>query len=206
MNTLAIIGTAGRQEDGVLLSQDPVMYYEKMLAACLKVVAITKADTLISGGAAYADHCAVSLFLKAPNVFKLILELPANLVADNADGLCFQDSGAKSPGSIANYYHNRFTKAMQKEKGLAWSSFADFRSAVTHPNCVINVTPGFKERNLKVAAKANHCLAMTFGDKHFLKDGGTAHTMKNFLEKKTGSSYHLDLNVLRLYKGAKIYE
>lgn len=61
---------------------------------------------------------------------------------------------------------------------------------------------GFLDRNLLVAAEADVFLAMTFGDKSEVKDGGTKHTV-NAMLKQGKYGYHLDLNVLKLYPNAK---
>lgn len=205
MSTLAIIGTAGRGDDYAKLSSDPQRYWNRMIESARKVAELAKADTLVSGGAGWADHCAVALFLSNPSHYHLVLELPAPLEADDYDGLRFRDSGLRGDcGGTANYYHNRFTKALQTFRGATWSSFIDFKIATSHPNCAVRVTPGFKARNLKVAEQANHCLAMTFGEGRKVKDGGTAHTVGAFLAKKTGECFHLDLNTLKGYKNATL--
>jgi hypothetical protein len=101
--SFAIVGTAGRKEDGKKLSRK---HYEAMaiVADCLvdqfaeNNYPITH---LVSGGAAWADHVAVRLFLdkKVPN---LRLFLPAAW----EDGT-FKDTGErdpfKNPGGTANY-------------------------------------------------------------------------------------------------------
>ena len=111
--SLAIIGTAGRGDDYAKLSSDPQRYWNRMIESACKVAELVKADTLVSGGAGWADHCAVALFLFNPSRYRLVLELPASLEADQYDGLCFRDSGARGDcGGIANYYHKRLTKLL----------------------------------------------------------------------------------------------
>ncbi len=202
MARLAIIGTAGRGDDGKRLASDPERYLDAMMRAACKVVEETGATQLVSGGAAFSDHIAVLLFLEDAVKYSLELELPAKLVPHQM-GLCFDDKGTRdfkgNAGGVSNHYHRLFRKAFSKTRP-AWSPFLDFQHA--NQLATINVGTGFLERNLVVAGKADHCLAMTFGDKHTLKDGGTAHTMSNFLKRGVGTSWHLDLNTLKLYKGA----
>ncbi len=206
MAKLAIIGTAGRGDDGKRLAADPDRYLLRMLDAARKVSEITGATSLISGGAAWSDHLAVLLFLHDPSRYSLELEVPAELVSDGANGLKYHDKGTgdfkNNPGGVSNHYHRLFNRAVGTLR--LSSSFQDFAKAV-EAGAVVNVGTGFFERNLVVASKADYCLAMTFGDKAQLKDGGTAHTMSAFLRKANhGQAFHLDLNTITLYKGARV--
>lgn len=213
MAKLAIIGTAGRADDGKRLAADPERYLTRMLDAAREVSKLTGATELISGGAAHADHCAVLLFLEDPKTYTLELELPAPFVTDGIGGYKYFDKGAgdfkNNPGGVSNHYMRLFHKALSKTRP-EWSPFTDFAdlefargSPALADRITINVGTGFLERNLVVAAKAHHCLAMTFGEGRALKDGGTAHTMSNFLAKRGhGAAYHLDLNTLKLWEGA----
>lgn len=89
--------------------------------------------------------------------------------------------------STAEYYHNRF--------------FAKVPDAAKPNGEKIN-HGSFLDRNLLVAKDADLFLAMTFGHKNEVKDGGTKHTVKAMLgQGKRG--YHLDLNSLKLYSDAK---
>lgn len=213
MAKLAIIGTAGRADDGKRLAADPERYLTRMLDAAREVSKLTGATELISGGAAWADHIAVLLFLEDPEHYSLELELPAKLIQADAGVRVFDDKGThdfkSNPGAVSNHYHKAFTKAVAKVRP-GFSSFAHFGDIEdVHVGLAaevrLNIGTGFLERNLVVAAKAHHCLAMTFGNGKQLKDGGTAHTMSNFLAKRGhGAAYHLDLNMLKLWEGATV--
>ncbi len=87
----------------------------------------------------------------------------------------------------AQYYHDRF--------------FAKVPNT-SKPNGEITHHGGFLDRNLLVAKDADMFLAMTFGNKSEVKDGGTKHTV-NAVLKQGKQGYHLDLNDLKLYSGAK---
>lgn len=204
MSKLAIIGTAGRYSDGKQLATDPKRYLMRMLDAAREVSRLTGATELISGGAAWSDHIAVLLFIEDPERYSLELELPAALEPNSEGGLKYHDKGTRdfkdNPGAVSNHYHHQFNATLAKSR--LGSSFVDFFLVSSHPKVTINVGTGFLERNLVVAAKAHHCLAMTFGDDRQLKEGGTMHTMKAFLSKRDhGQSFHLDLNTLKLWNG-----
>lgn len=204
MTRLAIIGTAGRKDDATELASNPTLYLSRMLDAAREVIRLTGAKTLVSGGAAAADHIAVLIYLQNLQNLFLELELPERLVVKN-DLLEYFDTGVRDPfqnaGGTANFYHRQFAAMFD----TGWSPFMDFRKAIVSRNAKTTVTRGFHARNLVVAGKADHVLAMTFGEGRRLKDGGTAHTMAAFLARKDrGDAYHLDLNTLKLYKGATV--
>ncbi len=103
---VAIIGSAGRKDDADKVN---LGLYAKM---CRKVQELTKGDvTLVSGGAAFSDHVAVSVYLM--NRFLsdrrtwLELHLPAPW---NHDDMCYVSHKFRDVGSVANYYHTEFCK------------------------------------------------------------------------------------------------
>lgn len=179
MKTLAIIGSAGRGPDSSKLSSE---LYERMVTDASDLVSRIGVSSLVSGGAAFADHVAVSLFLMN-RVDTLKLYLPARFER----GAFVEDSRFPgNPGRTANMYHKSFRKSCSVD-GLA-----ELAEAIEN-GAIIEVHPGFKRRNLEVAATASHMLAFTFGrgpsgdftpsDPGFrshsdagLADGGTAHT------------------------------
>ena len=204
---LAIIGTAGRNEDSVRLASNPKHYYTRMLDCARYVAKLVGADTLVSGGAAWADFSAIALYLEDPTRYGLILHVPESLCIDASKGTVFLDTGELNwrlnPGGTANHYLRQFAEqcAPFMGDGFPYKQYGQIRSDSRVPK---GLTRGFKERNFEVA-KADHCLAMTFGNKAQLKDGGTAHTMSAFLAREGhGQAFHLDLNTLTLYKGARI--
>ena len=196
--TLSIVGTAGRKEDADRLSRQhfEAMYIiaEKLINDCRKInYPIT---TLVSGGAAGADHVAVKLYLdnKVPH---LRLFLPCAF-----EGGTFYDngkSGIENPGGTANYYHHLF------QRNTRINSLTELIIAKSRGAEFINVEKGFYARNALVA-KSDFLLAMTFGNKNEVKDGGAAHTVKCYLDrvKKEGffdKSFHYDLNTGELFEG-----
>lgn len=197
--TLSIIGTAGRKDDANRLSKK---HFEAMCVVANGLITQCKEinypiSTLVSGGAAWADHVAVTLFLekKAPH---LRLFLPCEFV-----GGSFRDNGNtdqyKNPGKTANYYHRQF----QKNTGI--NSLTQLQIAAAEGAELIDVAKGFHARNALVA-KSDFLLAMTFGKENQVKDGGTAHTVECYLNrvKKEGffdKSFHYDLNSGKVFVG-----
>lgn len=200
--TFAIVGTAGRQDDGKRLTKQ---HFEAMCIVASELIDQVSENNyvithLVSGGAAWADHVAVKLFLdgKAPN---LRLFLPCEW--DNGS---FKDNGVKdpksNPGGTANYYHKRFQNVTHI------NSLTQIQLAKTLGAELIPVARGFFARNALVA-KSDFILAMTFGNENEVKDGGTAHTVKCYLERvrKEGifdKSFHYDLSSGKVFVGCTI--
>jgi len=115
-----------------------------------------------SGGAAWADHVAVSLFL-AKQADSLTLYLPAPL----DDGETFLPT---YDGRI-NYYHSIFSKAMG-------ASTIDGIQRAIKLGARVEIVEGFHNRNLPVG-KCDVLIASTFGEGDQPKDGGTSHTWTN---------------------------
>lgn len=196
--TLSIIGTAGRKDDADRLSKQ---HFDAMCTIAIGVIdecarinyPIT---TLVSGGAAWADHVAAKLYLdnKVPN---LRLYLPCAF-----DGGSYYDNGKKgieNPGGTCNYYHHKFRR-LTNINSLTQLLIAKNRGAE-----LINVEKGFYARNAMVA-KSDFLLAMTFGNGAEVKAGGTAHTVKCYLDRVKNEgffdkSFHYDLNSGKLFFG-----
>lgn len=208
--SLAIIGTAGRGEDAARLAGNPEMFVDRMLAAARKVADLTKASHLVSGGAAWADHIAVLLFLADPARFTLQIEAPAPMVVSHDGGLEYRDTGERgkrsfiaNPGGTCNHYHRQFLDALGATRPN-WSPFLDFALIAGHPRVTVRVTHGFDARN-ELVAQADNALAMTFGAGATLKDGGTTRTMRSFLRRDgRGAAYHLDLSAMKLHPNARV--
>lgn len=205
--TYAIVGTAGRKEDGKALTRHHFNAMYAIAEGLLQQINESNYPIthLVSGGAAWADHVAVRLFLdkKVPN---LRLFLP-----DLWDNGSYHDTGDKdpyrNPGGTANYYHGLF----QKKTGI--NSLSDIQIAQAHGAHLVDRNRhgkmlGFHARNALVA-KSDFILACTFGDGHMLKDGGTADTIRKYLERvrKEGifdKSFHYDLTTGKVYEGCQV--
>jgi len=160
---IAIIGTAGRDKNK-LLTLD---LWNRMLADARQRT--TSTDHLISGGAAWADHLAVTLFLEN-HVAALTLHLPAPFTSREFVGE-FGTSGGAS-----NYYHRLFSNRIGK------NTLSDIDLAIQKPQCSVTYEPasfGYSamfRRNKLVAAEAELLIAYTFGLLGIPTDGGTSNT------------------------------
>lgn len=196
------MGTAGRKEDADKLSG----YTFTRMCLAAKSVINTILDendhpefTLVSGGAAYSDFCAVLLYLEnfASN---LILHLPSKF--DIIE--CYIDSiyefGENGVGKVANHYHREFSKK------IGVDSLKLMADAIKKGAKVV-VTPGFKERNSKIAQDSDYLIAMSYGKEGKVKEGGTRDTVDKFIHKYSGRVwdesrlYHYNLNEYKIYKG-----
>src|SRR4030042_4695169 len=143
MQRFVIMGAAGRKQDAAHVS---VKTFQWIVDKCR--VETSAEDTLISGGAAFADHAAVVLALTRGN--PLVLELPAPW-----------DSGQKryqatSAGRISNYYHEQFPKACGQP---AHYTLHQLDAALRLPNTEKHESNGFFQRNSLVAESCDKMLA-----------------------------------------------
>ena len=197
MIEISIIGTAGRGTDAHRLNNT---VYQTMVKTVTRLInTITKEETkIISGGAAYADHIAVELFLQ-DKAKALTLHLPSPW--DYEQKKIF-DIGIfdwkQNPGGTANHYHRKFSNVVGK------NTLLEIDNAIKK-GAEIAVGDGFKNRNTEIA-RADICIALTFGNGVFLKEGGTSDTMTKYLKthQTNNKSYHIDLHTMTLFKGAKI--
>lgn len=153
---VAIIGTAGRHNQHLRLSADT---FERM---CRKAAELVTPDCdLQSGGAAWADHVAVVLFL-AGRARSLTLYLPCEFDLRSAR---FVENARD--GCTSNYYHDLFARR------TGWRSMAMISEAA-RLGAEIVVVPGFKSRNIPVG-DCDRLVAFTFGKGSLPEDGGTRH-------------------------------
>lgn len=189
---MAIIGTAGRKTDQDLLKGDS---YQRMVEASIKLMTHCKIDpqqlTLVSGGAAWADHIVVTLALMGVVSYdRVIIHLPAELTEGGYVG---DNEWTGKVANTANYYHKLFSRKVGISSISELVKIRDLGAQMT-------VDPGgFKSRNTKVASAVSDdglLLAYTFGngltdqqpwtirgfdpfispDEAGLKDGGTSDT------------------------------
>jgi hypothetical protein len=181
--SIGIIGSAGRGSDVDRLG---VHYWNVMLESAANLIEHTASNILISGGAAWADHIAVSIFLKNTSLFSLHLHLPCPF----KDGKFEENTNV---GKTANHYH-----ALCSSK-LGVDTLSQIQFAIEH-GCKVTVSDGFYARNYLVSEESDILLAYTFGDEKRLKDGGTKHTFDTFLKKKSrGLAFHYNLNEEKIY-------
>lgn len=160
MPTLAVIGTAGRNGTGARLT---AAHFEAMCDATRRMCQTLDAPlALVSGGAAWADHVAVTLFLQG-HVDRLVLCLPAPWVRGKFSQLA-------RDGVTANKLHQEF-HARAHVNGLR-----DLDEAIRRGATVV-VKDGFLARNCEIARHATHMLAFVHG---LPVSGGTGHTWSRF--------------------------
>lgn len=196
MKALGIIGTAGRGRDGDRLTPT---HFERMtnlsryiFDKCAKVAPLG----LTSGGAAWADHCAVALVLSGHVPFdQFWLFLPAAF--DLRTKRFAETSQRFCPGRTSNYYHDRFSRVIGR------NSLAEIAQIIEDGRAHVTVDPkGFLSRNTLVAKRANRALlAFTFSlscdswsvskygnnesaDEAGLSDPGTANTWNKAVCRK----------------------
>lgn len=162
MKKIAIIGTAGRGKHMTAAQ------WEWMLEQATNWIGV--GNHLISGGAAWADHLAVKLYM-THKCEDLTLHLPAPWDFNNKEFV----GGHGTSGSAANYYHSIFSRAT----GIDTRAEID---AVLRGGAVSTYQPlrnGYAAmfaRNALVARECDGMLAFTFGNGDEPDDGGTRHT------------------------------
>lgn len=202
MTTIAIIGTAGRKDDKKRLTAKT---YADMTVAVEKIITenITGPTHLISGGAAWADHLAVTLFLRGL-CQELSLYLPVEFGTMGKKQ--FKDTGVidwrTNPGGTSNFYHKEFSSVIGRDTLVEIADAIDEGAKIVEGG-------GFFGRNILVAKNSEHIISLTFGAKEVLKDGGTANTMEAYLKYREqnrlpDNSWHVDLNTMKIHKGAKV--
>jgi hypothetical protein len=189
MIRVAIIGTAGRRDDDTRLSSHGFLAMCNVTRAHIKQIRRAQPDTLIaavSGGAAWADHIAVELFL-TNDVDALELHLPCSY---DMKSMRFQDIGSCSlqtnPGGTANYYHRKFSKTVNR------NSRKEIYQAI-NKGAKVHIWDGFHARNQHVA-QSDYMLALTFGRDGVPKPGGTRHTWN--AAPKYCKKIHIPLSVV----------
>lgn len=181
----AIIGTAGRDKTKPMTPE----HYKFMVVDAKRY--IPKGAHVVSGGAAWADHVAVTLFLFGW-ASAITLHLPAPFI----DGK-FLDSGFKSAGGAANYYHRQFSQVIDRDTLGQIASIirlweaGDPRVNITYEAASPGIG-GMFARNSKVA-QCENMLAYTFGVGAQPADGGTLDTWNKCQGKKT----HISLPIFR---------
>ena len=180
---IGIIGTAGRGDTGSKLNKPLFTKMVNRVQVILnkhKFINPYDTITLVSGGAAWADHVAVQLFLDSSDI-NLELHLPTEW---NGNGfLVGSGNKYRDTGHIANYYHG-----FMSAKGI--DSIKQLDKAINSDNCFTKTYNGFKQRNL-IVGKVDMLIAFTFGIGNTPADGGTSHTWNN---SNSPDKLHISLN------------
>lgn len=199
MTRIAIIGSAGRKTDAPKMNK---ALYERMVTTTHNVITVDfkldpKDVTLISGGAAWSDAVAVSLFIRG-GYGGLQLYVPCDFTSKNV----YFDNGERgsyawktNAGQTLNYYYKSFSAKMGRNMLL------DIRKAITMGAVLCLPSTDAKrksdsalhERNIAVAESAHRVIAYTWGpSEEQLADGGTKHTF----EQCKGIRKHVPLHTV----------
>lgn len=188
MKRLGIIGTAGRGPDGEKMTSET---WDKMMHVTRLTSINSHSDILVSGGASWADHCAVKLFLEYSDKFFLKLYLPVKF-----DGK-FDENELKTPfncGQILNFYHKKFSDTIGED------SLKQISEAIKL-GAKVESGKGFHGRNTQIAQNSDFMLAFTFGNGKSLKDGGTKDTWDKFMKREDRDfGFHYNLNESKMYR------
>lgn len=170
---VAIVGTAGRKPytDRMTLKIFEAMVREarRILETDLKLP--PENTCLVSGGAAWADHVAVRLFVEQRAAeLKLFLPAPWNGnsgYAESASG----GNWRSNPGRVSNYYHKTFSRVCR------FDSLREIETARVRGAVLDSTRQGFHQRNSDVAREADVLIAFTWGEEPDRPaDGGTLDT------------------------------
>lgn len=164
MKTIAIIGTAGR---GTPLNKN---HWEWMLGTAREQIGENPSVIeLVSGGAAWADHLAVVLYMEGA-CEDLTLHLPAPW---NYDTQCYEGP-YRSAASAANYYHSKFSDVIGRDTLLDIQLVLNGGAVYTEQPYQAGYGGMFARNSL--VADVNGMLAFTFGEGDVPADGGTKDT------------------------------
>jgi hypothetical protein len=188
IQTVAVIGTAGGRGGAARLNK---FTFDAMCVDAERVISgvlglDARSVCLVSGGAAWADHVAVRLFLSG-KFAGLVLHLPAKWQTTAS----FYDSGGRmwtdNPGRVENDYHRKFSGA------LGVNTLHEIEKARLGGAAIFDHYEGFHARNLAVA-KAACLVAYSFSDGGAPTEGGTKHTWTHCV----GRRVHRPISQLQL--------
>ena len=180
---VAVVGTAGRGKE-----VEPRLtrrLFESMVQTVASKLPRPQATVLISGGAAWADHVAVTLFLRG-KVSGLELHLPCEWDTTMTQ---FADTGAShwaaNPGRTANSYHRKFSAVLGR------SSFKEL-AAARAKGAVFTTYSGFHVRNSVIARECDRTISLTWATGDAPTSGGSLDQWR----KCTKAKEHVPLQTL----------
>lgn len=173
---VAIIGTAGRDKSKHM----SIGLWNWMVDNA--IARIQQGAHVVSGGAAWADHLAVELFLRG-HAGELTLHLPAPITDKG-----WFEGPYKSAASAANFYHANFSTVIGRH------SIGEIVLASRKEHCHGTVQPigagyGAMFARNALVAECEQMLAYTFGQGDVPTDGGT----KDTWDKCKGMKLHVPL-------------
>lgn len=153
----AVIGSAGKGQDYDRMTKD--VFYKMVNKTEKLLEKETKAKiTLVSGASSWSDHVAVYIFLKRleKSPVNLTLHLPCRWCP-----ITKRFDNESECGQRLNFLHSQF----RRKTGI--DPFWQISQALSNKQfCSWQITPGFKERNTKVANGCDIMIAFTFNDEN----------------------------------------
>eukprot|EP01102_Stenamoeba_stenopodia_P017610 TRINITY_DN6342_c0_g1_i1.p1 TRINITY_DN6342_c0_g1~~TRINITY_DN6342_c0_g1_i1.p1 ORF type:complete len:259 (-),score=47.26 TRINITY_DN6342_c0_g1_i1:287-1063(-) len=183
---IGIVGTAGRKLSGGKPMTKEL--FQHMLQAVTETIEGLGSEWnevhFISGGAAWADHLAVVLFLEK-QAAGLKIYIPCKWIGA---GEGYHDTGKKdwrtNPGRTANIYHENFSSIVGR------NSFIDIDTAQTRGASLDATHPGYHNRNTAIALASDILIALTWSEGNEPTEGGTLDTWKKCTR---GKKIHISL-------------
>lgn len=179
ITTISIIGSAGRNDDAPKMTKELFQVMVSKAKGEILSLLEEKSETnytLVSGGAAWADHVAVRLYLEG-FCENLTLHFPARWDKNKFDN-------ASKDGFMSNKYHTAFSARMKVD------TLSEISQAIEKGAKVITYN-GFFLRNKEVA-KSDVILAFSWAENESEISGGTGYTWS--LAK--GKKIHIPLSSL----------
>jgi hypothetical protein len=203
---VSVIGFAGWIPDDVAAYATlDAAFYERMVAKAEQLIYSnpTRRVALASGGAAWADHVAVTLFLRHPTTTTMQLYAPCSwdaatnrfkahtITEVGGDEVKLQKS--TEAAEELNSRHEEFSAAIGRDTRAEIGRIATLCDGTMHRCGVINVAhPGFKARDIQVARHADDLLfAFSWVRGPVPLFGGTLHTWEK--AEDTMFKYHVSL-------------
>ena len=203
---IGIIGSAGRGEDGAKWTKAVYNKAYSRLISILAQVANGEIWSVHSGGAAWADHLAVSLARSNQiDASKLNLHIPCPFMINGSEMLGgtkgpipgFYDTGERdhltNPGGTLNYYHRLFSEKMGGNT-LNGIKAAIEAGVIVHDQYFHKRGNRLLERNKGIGRGLDVLIAFTWGEGDIPKDGGTKHCWDH---SDAATKIHIPLNQFR---------
>lgn len=173
---VAIIGFAGGHVPVTMQGALSRALYQQMIASAQMIItarwSLNWSDVeLVSGGAPWGDHVAVSLYLLHETA-GLTIFAPCTWLADTGRFVENEPGGfwANRSGVAENLLHTKFSSQ------TSTSSFDDLKAAVATGAIIDSSHAGFKARNQAIAQACDYLIAFSWSNSKEPSDGGTLDT------------------------------
>lgn len=162
---VGIIGTAGREPNIMALCTPET--FNGMIEQCVNALETFKLTpqqvTLVSGGAAVADHAAVALY-NANHAIAFEIHAPCKWDVKNH---AFEDTGVRdsmiNPGGRANQLHRDFARVSGVPSLKQLDALYEVSQSARLAPVSYTAHRGFHARNRAIAASADYLIAIGFG-------------------------------------------